>query len=206
MLLGRLGSPDTGSKRAVTRRCASGAVRMHMNTALASSEPPDLLATFDTKVKFYLWLQVSVALCVTMVGLLAMPFWLVLGPIWANLYFPTIEARLTQRSLVYRHGVWFRQEMSIPLDKIQDVSLHTGPILNALGLATLKVETAGGGQAGSSAVLIGVRDAESFRGHVIERRDALSSGPKPAVDDLALLREIRDSLGRIEGLLATRPR
>lgn len=85
-----------------------------------------------------------------------LPFWAIFGHFWANLYFPSIEARLTERSLIYRHGVWFRQEMSIPLDKIQDVSLHHGPILDAFGLATLKVETAGGGQQGSSATLIGV--------------------------------------------------
>lgn len=174
-----------------------------MSNELANPDD-DRLAKFDPKVKFYLWLQVAVVLCATMVGILVLPLWLALGPVWANLYFPSIEARLTKRSLVYRHGVWFRQEMSIPLDKIQDVSMHTGPILDAFGLATLKVDTAGGGQAGSSAVLTGVMDAEAFRAEVIARRDALYSVPKPAADDLALLGEIRDSLVRIEGLLATR--
>jgi putative membrane protein len=162
----------------------------------------DVLAVFDPKLKIYLVLQVASVLAFTLVGLPALPFWLILGPVWANLYFPSIEARLTGRSLVYRHGVWFRQEMSIPLDKIQDVSLHHGPILNALGLATLKVETAGGGQTGSSAVLLGVTNAEAFRGEVIRRRDTLAAGPRAPEDDVALLREIRDSLGRIEGLLA----
>lgn len=162
----------------------------------------DVLAKFDPKVKVYLWFQVAFILCATMVGILVLPVWLFAGPFWANLYFPTIEARLGARSLVYRHGVWFRQEMSIPLDKIQDVSLHTGPILNALGLATLKVDTAGGGQAGSSAVLTGVMDAEGFRAAVIERRDALTAGAKSALDDdIVLLTDIRDSLRRIEARL-----
>ncbi len=166
-----------------------------------STTDDDVLASFDPKVKFYLWFQVAAILAFTMVGLLLLPLWLVLGPVWANLYFPTIEARLTARGLVYRHGVWFRQEMSIPLDKIQDVSLHTGPILNAFGLATLKVDTAGGGQAGSGAVLTGVRDAESFRAEVIARRDALTSVTKPGGGDPDTLREIRDSLLRIEALM-----
>lgn len=172
-----------------------------------SDAPPsrDVLARFDTKVKVYLWLQVAFVLAATGVGLLALPFWLVLGPMWANLYFPTIEARLGERSLVYRHGVWFRQEMSIPLDKIQDVSLHTGPILNAFGLSTLKVDTAGGGQAGSSAVLVGVVDSERFRGEVIRRRDLIAAGAKAGGnDELAVLKEIRDSLQRLEGLLSSR--
>jgi putative membrane protein len=103
---------------------------------------------------------------------------------------------------VYSHGVWFRQEMNIPLDKIQDVSLHHGPVLDALGLATLRVETAGGGQQGSNATLIGVRDAEAFRAAVIARRDAITAAPKPAAPDEDLLREIRDVLVRIESKLA----
>lgn len=163
--------------------------------------PTDVLATFDTKVKVYLVLQVGLMLCATMVGILALPLWLVAGPFWANLYFPSIEARLGERSLVYRHGVWFRQEMNIPLDKIQDVSLHHGPILDAFGLATLKVETAGGGQQGSSATLIGVRDAQAFRAQVIARRDAITLVPAAPPPDSELLREIRDSLLRIEASL-----
>lgn len=161
----------------------------------------DVLANFDPKVKVYLVLQVGLMLCATMVGVLALPLWLVAGPFWANLYFPSIEARLGERSLVYRHGVWFRQEMNIPLDKIQDVSLHHGPILDAFGLATLKVETAGGGQQGSSATLIGVRDAQAFRAQVIARRDAITLTPAAPPPDSELLREIRDSLLRIEASL-----
>lgn len=163
-----------------------------------------LSATFDSKVKIYLFLQVGFILAATMVGLLALPLWVIVGPFWANLYFPTIQARLGDRSLVYSHGVWFRQEMNIPLDKIQDVSLHHGPILDALGLATLRVDTAGGGQAGSNATLIGVRDAEAFRAAIIARRDAITLQAKPASADEDLLREIRDVLVRIEAKL-TRP-
>jgi uncharacterized membrane protein YdbT with pleckstrin-like domain len=159
-------------------------------------------AVFDPKVKIYLFLQVAIILTATMIGALALPLWLVVGPFWANLYFPTIQARLGDRSLVYSHGVWFRQEMNIPLDKIQDVSLHHGPVLDALGLATLRVETAGGGQQGSNATLIGVRDAEAFRAAVIARRDAITAAPKPAAPDEDLLREIRDVLVRIESKLA----
>lgn len=176
-----------------------------MNDRSAAQASSDVLANFDPRVKVYLWLQVAAILAATGVGLLALPFWAVLGPIWANLYFPTIEARLSDRALVYRHGVWFRQEMSIPLDKIQDVSLHTGPILNALGLSTLKVETAGGGQTGSSAVLVGVMGSEDFRSEVIRRRDHIAAGGKSIESgELELLREIRDSLKRLETLMASK--
>lgn len=163
--------------------------------------PESTSAVFDPKVKVYLVLQVAFVLTATMIGVIAIPLWIVIGPFWANMYFPTIQARLGERSLVYSHGVWFRQEMNIPLDKIQDVSMHHGPFLDALGLSTLRVETAGGGQQGSNATLIGVRDAEAFRAAVIARRDAITSAPKPAATDEDLLREIRDVLVRIEAKL-----
>lgn len=161
-----------------------------------------IAAQFDPKMKVYLVLQVAAVLCATVMGIVAVPLWVVLGPIWAHLYFPTIQARVSDRALLYSHGVFFRQEMSIPLDKIQDVSLLHGPLLDAFGLCTLKVETAGGGQTGSAAVLVGVRDAATFRSVVIARRDAITAAGRPSADDeVALLRDIRDSLVRIEARL-----
>lgn len=163
--------------------------------------PAEIAANFDPRLKLYLVLYVSGILVSTVVGILMLPLWIPLGFWWANLYFPSIQATLGARSLVYAHGVWFRQEMSIPLDKIQDVSLRHGPILDAFGLAMLKVDTAGGGQAGSSATLIGVRDAVAFRAAIIARRDAIASAARAPAGDELLLREIRDSLLRIEAAL-----
>lgn len=168
----------------------------------------EVAATFDPKVRVYLVLQVAAILSATVIGLVVLPFWLAGGWFWASAYFPTIQARLTDRSLLYTHGIWFRQEMSIPLDKIQDVSLHHGPVLDAFGLATLRVETAGGGQAGSAAVLTGVVDAAAFRSAIIARRDSITAAParitEAGTPDAVLLREIRDSLLRIEARLAAR--
>lgn len=45
-----------------------------------------LSASFDPKLKIYLVLQVAAVLCVTMVGLVVLPAWAVLGPIWAHFY------------------------------------------------------------------------------------------------------------------------
>jgi len=165
----------------------------------------EVSATFDPKLKVYLVLMVGSVLVSTVLGIVLLPFWLVGGPMWAGAYFPTIQARLTDRALLYTHGIWFRREMSIPLDKIQDVSLAHGPILDAFGLSTLRVETAGGGQTGSAVVLTGVVGSADFRAAIIERRDAITARPVaalPQATDAALLSEIRDSLHRIEALLA----
>lgn len=168
--------------------------------------PSELSAEFDPRLKLYLVLYVSGVLISTIIGIVSLPLWIPLGSWWANLYYPSIQAKLGARSLVYSHGVWFRQEMNIPLDKIQDVSLRHGPILDAFGLAMLKVETAGGGQQGSYATLIGVRDAIAFRAAIIARRDAITANPRAPATDGELLREIRDSLLRIEAKLGAEPR
>lgn len=163
-----------------------------------------IVAEFDPKVKLYLVLRVAATLTATGVGLVALPFWLVLGPIWASYYFQSMVARLTDRSLEYSHGVWFRQETSVPLDKVQDLSLLHGPVLNALGLSTLRIDTAGSSTPGAAAAsLAGVINAAAFRDEVLRRRDALQGRPAPAAPapDAGELREIRDSLRRIEALL-----
>ena len=172
----------------------------------AAAEARALRARFDEKLQLYLVLQVAGAMCATVFGVILLPIWLVAGPMWAARYFKSIEARVTERSLEVRAGVWFRRETSVPLEKIQDLSLLHGPLLNALGLATLRIDTAGGAATpgASAAELIGIIDAARFRDEVLARRDALvakgPSAPAPAVDPTLL--EIRDALLRIEGLLA----
>jgi uncharacterized membrane protein YdbT with pleckstrin-like domain len=160
-------------------------------------------ARFDPKVQLYIWLQIAGLMCATLFGVLALPLWILIGPYWAPRYFATIEARLGARSIEYVHGIWFRSELSIPLDKIQDVSLHHGPILDALGLATLKIETAGGGQTGSGAVLHGIVGAAEFRSAILARRDALTASAHAPLVEAELLREIRDALHRIEARMAS---
>ncbi|MGD2070708.1 MAG: PH domain-containing protein [Gemmatimonadota bacterium] len=186
-------------------------------------------ARFDDKLRTYLFLQ-GVALCVgTIVGILALPFWLLLGGRWARRYWEHLACTLTDRALVVKKGIWFRSENTVPLDRIQDVSIRHGPFLDWLGLATMRVDTAGAGAAGQGSInLTGVVDTVSFRDRVLEARDR-SAGyrddeevevepgpparggpgdatgrlePGSSADATALLADIRDSLVRIEGLLA----
>lgn len=191
---------DVGTA-AVATVLVAATVKRCCDSTMMNTRSRGLDASFDRMLKLYLVLQVAVACMVSVVGLVVLPLWLVVGPVWVHFYFPTIQARLTERSLTYSHGVFFRREMSVPLDKIQDLSLLHGPLLDMLGLCTLKVDTAGGGQTGSAIVLTGVRDAVAFREAVIARRDALTESPKTPAADSAILEQIRDALLRIEARL-----
>jgi uncharacterized membrane protein YdbT with pleckstrin-like domain len=58
---------------------------------------------------------------------------------------------ITDRSLRIREGVIFVREMTVNFANIQNISISQGPIQRVLGIADLRVDTAGGGGGGGSA-------------------------------------------------------
>ncbi len=174
-------------------------------------------AVFDPKVKIYWYfhgLILHFTLILAGVGLVTFPLWLVLGMFFVGKRYDALHAQLTDRSIHLKAGYVFRVEKTIPLEKIQDLSLRSGPLLNTFGLASVQVETAGSSaQQGADMVLPGLSNAEEFRNAVLEQRDIRSGAvPAPAAaapaapvavadSSQALLVEIRDSLVRIEKLL-----
>lgn len=162
-------------------------------------------AEFDGKLKVYWFLQGIFAMLASVVGVILVPFWLLgLGRWYTRRAFDALDCALTERSLIVRRGVFFKVEKTIPLDKIQDLSLREGPLLKAFGLMSVKVETAGQSAAphGSEANLVGVVDARGFRDQVLRQRDVVTESVKGRTDrheplegeQILLLREIRDEI------------
>lgn len=56
---------------------------------------------------------------------------------------------VTDRSLRVREGVVTVREMTVNFANIQNIAISQGPVQRALGIADLRVETAGGGGAGN---------------------------------------------------------
>lgn len=50
---------------------------------------------------------------------------------------------LDERGIAIRRGVWFRSETFVPRSRVQHTDINRGPIERLLGLATLKLYTAG---------------------------------------------------------------
>ena len=140
--------------------------------------------------------------------------WLLFGRSVHRRQYEALSAELTERSLNIHRGFLFKIQKNIPLDKITDLAVNEGPILRALGLCSLQVETAGGGSGSTmgQASLPGVVDATGFRDLVLEQRDRAAGvvpaavAQQPAVGrggaDQQVLEEIRDTLHKIEGHLA----
>lgn len=160
-------------------------------------------ADFNPDIKKYLLIYGILFLAITLVGIVLIPIWAVLAPMFIKKYFNRLHCELTTRSLRFEKGFIFHVERTIPLDKIQDLTFKEGPLLKAFGLSILKVETAGNtGQGMSDLTLIGIIDAANFRNRVLEQRDKVTenivSGPSDQPDTLQVLKEIRDSLKNIE--------
>jgi putative membrane protein len=170
-------------------------------------------AQFSSKLKLYMYLEGYMVLLVTVVGIPFMIVWFFIGVEWARRRFNALSCVLTEKSLEVKKGVMFRQQKTIPLEKITDVALLEGPILRWLGLCRLKVETAGSSAQGTAnADLTGIIDADQFRDVVLAQRDHVADAKTAPVavtpssvegpSGETLLTEIRDSLKRIEELLA----
>lgn len=183
------------------------------------SEPILTKATFDTKLKLYLFLSSVGVLFISVIGIAVLPVWLFVGWWWAGRYFDSIRCELTERRLRISRGVVFRKDKTIMLDKIQDMSLHHGPFQRWLGITSLQIETAGssGPQGQADAKLVGIRDVHAFQEAVIAQRDRLAGdvpagqgrAPAPVAPAgeplgssdpsvIALLSDIRDALQRVE--------
>jgi putative membrane protein len=132
-------------------------------------------------------------------------------------YYARLRVRLTARELKVTRGILVVEEKSIPLEKITDLAVYQGPVMRAMDLKGIKVETAGQTSQGTALVsIVGIVDTDGFRDMVLEQRDRIAdrddsptetgdpaqlSGSGPPVGDPALLTtlmEIRDLLRRIE--------
>ena len=151
---------------------------------------------FDRKIIVYWWIMANLGLLATVVGIIAMIVWIPFGWIVHKKQFEHMSGALTDRSINMRMGWLFKKQQNIPLDKLTDVSIHEGPILNAFGVVRMQFETAGA----APFILTGVKNSDQFRDLVLQQRDSLVSNPQqsaPSDDSNDVLVEIRDILQQI---------
>jgi putative membrane protein len=131
-------------------------------------------ATFNPKVKTYIFVVVLFYLITSIVGIVLVPFWLFgLGQWLSTKFFHTLTCRLSDKNLRFSRGIIIHVEKTIPLENIQDLSFIGGPILRWFGLTIIKVETAGGGgpRHNNMMSMIGINDAEAFKSAILEQRE-----------------------------------
>lgn len=82
---------------------------------------------------------------------------------------------LREDDLLFRRGIMFERIIAVPYGRLQLVDVTRGPLLRALGLATLKFVTA---SAATGVNLPGLRseDAEALRDRLVELAETRRSG------------------------------
>ena len=151
---------------------------MVADPAGVAQAPPDLVlsGSFSPQLRIYLLVLWTIVVVCTVAGIVLLPVWAVVGPIWVRRYHAALRCDLTERSVIIARGLIFRRELTIPLDKIQDISIREGPLLSAFGLLQLRIETAGQSSSPtgtSDADLTGLVDARAVRDRILAQRDLL---------------------------------
>lgn len=134
-------------------------------------------ATFNPKVKTYIFLVVTFYLLVSIIGWVILPFWLFgLGQWLSGLFFKTLQCSLSNKNLRFSKGIILHIEKTIPLENIQDLSFIGGPVLRWFGLTIIRIETAGGGGKHNHHMMsiIGINDPENFKTAILVQREKIS--------------------------------
>lgn len=110
--------------------------------------------------------------------LIILPIVIVLLLVTALLAFRRVRAIgyiLREDDLLFRRGIMFERVIAVPYGRLQMVDVTRGPLLRALGLATLKFVTA---SAATGVNLPGLRfeDAEALRDRLVELAETRRSG------------------------------
>jgi putative membrane protein len=158
----------------------------------------------------------TIFLLVTVVGIILLPIVLPIMALVMKRYYDRLSVVLTRRDLKVQRGIFQREEKSIPLEKITDLAVYQGPLMRFFNLKGIRIETAGQSAQGALVSVVGIEDVDQFRDAVLDQRDRVSEreeleqAASPAatsdtatVAHLVVLEQIRDSLARIEGHLAS---
>jgi len=175
-------------------------------------------ATFNPKVKTYIFFVVLFFLITTVIGIVLIPFWIFgLGQWLSGKFFKTLSCQITNKNLKFSKGLIIHIEKTIPLENIQDLSFIGGPILRYFGLTLIKIETAGGGGGAHNQnmmSMLGINDSEKFKTQILAERERVirekhsfsnissqNSIPKNNTLESQLLVDIKNELIEIKNAL-----
>lgn len=98
---------------------------------------------------------------------------------WQVAYYKRFEYELTADTFDIRSGVISRRNREIPYHRIQNVDISRTLIQRALGIAELRLETAGGGQSEAHLRYVGYAEAKRLQNEVRSRTRRAEAGEEP---------------------------
>jgi putative membrane protein len=117
------------------------------------------------------------------VGVVAAGF--VLALLYQFVYWQRYEYELTGDTFDIRSGVFSRRTREIPLGRVQNVDLQRNVVQRALGIAEVRLETAGGSDTEAQLRFVGDEEAGRLRDAISRRKRGTGEGsdePEPEPD------------------------
>jgi membrane protein YdbS with pleckstrin-like domain len=99
----------------------------------------------------------------TLIILLLIPYL-----VWIELNYHNYTYQFRKKRLVIRKGVLNKERTVIPYSQVQNVNINRNVLQRALGVATVKIETAGTNPWESEGIIDGIGDYHSFVQHTME--------------------------------------
>jgi len=134
----------------------------------------------------------------------------VLFIIWTRLYYHSMWYELHDDEMRWKRGVIFRRTGIVPYNRITNIDIRQGPVMRALHISTLSIQTAGySGKAQSEIRIEAIVQAEELR-ELIRTMVRVSSGGDgtgsgPAAPRLAMgqtdLQQVLEEIRAIRALL-----
>jgi hypothetical protein len=121
--------------------------------------------------------------------------------LWIPRYYDSIFYKLTDTEIIWSRGVWFKNTGVVPYDRITNIDISQGPISRSLGIASLRIQTAGySGRVGPEIKIEGVERYEELRDLIL----SFVKGKKPTSVEMfeeGVESKILDELVKIRRLL-----
>jgi len=124
------------------------------------------------------------------------------------LHFYSIRYEINDRHVVKFAGVLWKVRRATPLEKITNIDVRQGPVETLIGIGQVWIFTPSTGMQMPEIKLVGLTGAEQYKEMILARCEAVRSSEPAAPaatsparrDDetIALLRQMADTLGRIE--------
>ena len=134
----------------------------------------------------------------------------VLFIIWTRLYYGSMWYELHDDEMRWKRGVIFRRTGIVPYNRITNIDIRQGPVMRALHISTLSIQTAGySGKAQSEIRIEAIVEAEELRElirtmvRVSSGGDGTGSGPAAPrlAKEQADLKQVLEEMRAIRALL-----
>jgi len=106
---------------------------------------------------------------------------------WIPKYISSISYLLTENEVVVEKGVWWKRKSTVPYNRITNIDVVQGPLSRKLGIASIKIQTAGYsvagglGAKGAEAEIFGIKNFQEVRDFILN----IIRGVKPVAVEAA---------------------